>query len=132
METGNHRVVAKTGVGVEPFVEVVGGVEHIRKQKVEEGPQLVKVVLERSSCQEKTVRGLDLPDHGREFTLLVLNPVSLVYDHVLPVKLLKDRLLPKDHLVGGDNNIPASGHHYVTDKCISSLLVTLIEQIDDG
>ena len=90
METGNHRVVAKTGVGVEPFVKVVGGVEHIREQKVEEGPQLVKVVLERGSSQEETVGGLDLPDHGGEFTLLVLNPMRLVNDHVLPVKLLED------------------------------------------
>ena len=46
MESLDETVVAETGVGVEPLVEVLGGGEHLRKQEVQQRPQLVQVVLE--------------------------------------------------------------------------------------
>ena len=48
--------------------------------------------------------------------LLVLDPVSLVDDQVAPVELLEDGLLPDDHLVGGDADVPLPRQQHVTDQ----------------
>ena len=49
--------------------------------------------------------------------------MRLVDDHVLPVELLEDALLPQEHLVRGDDHVPSSGHHGVADELVASLLV---------
>ena len=40
-----------------------GGVEDVREEEVEQGPQLMEVVLERSAGQEEPVGGLELTDY---------------------------------------------------------------------
>ena len=84
----------------------------------------MKVVLQRGSGQQESVRRLDLTDNDGQFTLLVLDPVRLVDHHVLPGELLEHGLLAKDHLVAGHDNVPAPRHHHVADKRGPGLLVT--------
>ena len=124
MESSHEIVVAQAGVSIEPLVEILGAAEDFWKQKVEEGPEFMEIVLQWSSRQQESATCLDLPDHHREFALLILDPMSLVNDHVLPIKFLKHALLSEDHLVGGDADIPAAGHHDVPDEGIPRLLVT--------
>mmetsp|Transcript_34940 Transcript_34940/g.62429 ORF Transcript_34940/g.62429 Transcript_34940/m.62429 type:complete len:311 (-) Transcript_34940:802-1734(-) len=52
--------------------------------EVEQGPQLIQVVLERCPAEEDTVLGLDLPDVLRHLDGGVLDSVSLVQDNVVP------------------------------------------------
>ena len=60
-----------------------------------------------------------------------VSPVSLVNDHVFPVELLEDALLPEDHLVAGHAHIPAPGHHGVADESIPELsLVNMMRILD--
>lgn|SRR6218665_1376791 len=44
----------------------VGGVEHIGQKKVEQGPQLMQVILQWSSGQKQTVGRLKLPHNLRQ------------------------------------------------------------------
>ena len=99
MESCYETVITNPSVGVEPLIEIVSAVENIREEVIEKSSEFMEIVLERSSGQQKTVGCLDLSDDNRQFTLLILDPVSLVNHHVLPVELLEDNLLPEDHLV---------------------------------
>lgn len=57
MEPGHQAVVPQTFIHVEPLVEILGGTEHFGQQEVEQGPQLVEVVLKEGSQQEQEVEG---------------------------------------------------------------------------
>ena len=94
MESLDEGLVTEGVVGVEPLVEVVRAVEDLGQEEVEEGPELVEVVLERSPGEQQPVGGLDLPDDHAQLALLILDSVRLVNHHVLPVELLKHALLP--------------------------------------
>ena len=41
----------------------IGGGEDVREEEVEERPELVQVVLKRSTCQEESVRGGERAHH---------------------------------------------------------------------
>ena len=84
----------------------------------------MKIVLERCSSNQEAVGGFNFSDNHGKFTLLVLDPVSLINDHVLPVELLEHALLPENHLLGGDADVPASGHHDLADESVPGLLVS--------
>ena len=75
MKPLDQSVVAEALVGVEPLVKVLGRREHLGKEEVEKGPQLVEVVLERSSGQQQAVGRLQLSHHKRQLGLFVLDPV---------------------------------------------------------
>ena len=124
MESCYETVITNPSVGVEPLIEIVSFVENIREEVIEKSSEFMEIVLERSSGQQKTVGCLDLSDDNRQFTLLILDPVSLVNHHVLPVELLEDNLLPEDHLVRGDAHVRTAGHHDVSDEDIPGLLIT--------
>ena len=44
----------------------IGGVEDVGKQEVEEGPQLVEVVLERGASQQEAVSRLEVAHDERQ------------------------------------------------------------------
>ena len=71
---------ARVGEGsVEPLVERLDRVEHLRQREVEQSPQLGKVVLQRRSCKDETIAGVVvLRERLREFTLRVLHTVTLI------------------------------------------------------
>ena len=100
-------LLGRAGEG-EPSVKVLGGPKHIREQEVEECPELMQVVLERGSSDQEAIladkESHDLGQHG----IFVLDAVGLVNDDVVPGKLLEERLLKEDHLIGGDAHIKFS------------------------
>lgn len=55
MEPVNQGRVPKTTFSVEPVVKVFGGVENVRKKEVEEGPQLVQIILQWRPRQQESV-----------------------------------------------------------------------------
>lgn len=122
MKTLHKRVIAEAVVGVKPFVEVVRAFKDVGQEEVEQGPELVEVVLQRGSGEQKPVARFDLANDEGEFGLFVLDSVGLIDDHVLPVELLEDALLSDEHLVGGDDDVPTAGHHRVADELVPSFL----------
>ena len=122
VKTLNEVVVAEAAVGVEPLVEVFRAFKNVGKKEVQKRPELVEVVLQRRSSEQKTVGRFDLSNDERQFRLLVLDTVGLVDDHVLPVELLENALLSDQHFVRGHDNVPPTGHHCVSDELITSFL----------
>ena len=116
MQSGDQVFVFKTAVGIEPGIKVISVVEHIRQQEVEQGPQLVQVVLQGGARQQQAVGRLELSDNLRQLGLFILDPVGLVNDNVTPVELLQHRLLPDHHLIGSDAHVPVPGHQGVCDE----------------
>ena len=76
MQPLDQVLVSESVVGVEPFIEILGAVEDIGKQEIQKSPEFMKIVLERSSCDQKSVGCLDLSDDLGQFALLVLNPAK--------------------------------------------------------
>lgn len=73
---------------VEPLLEGAAALEDGWEQEVEESPELRELVLERGSSEEQPPRGhVVRVEHLRQFAVVVLHPVPLVHDHVLPADL---------------------------------------------
>mmetsp|Transcript_27928 Transcript_27928/g.26964 ORF Transcript_27928/g.26964 Transcript_27928/m.26964 type:complete len:446 (-) Transcript_27928:715-2052(-) len=99
------RVVLAEGF-VEPFLEFLAGGEDLGEQEVEEGPELTQVVLEGRPCEQDPMGGHVLLAEGEcELALLVLHPVALIHDDVLPGDLAEGGLVVEDVLVGGDDHM---------------------------
>ena len=62
----DKTVVSQTVLCAEPGVKVDWRVEDVREEEVEQGPELVEVVLERRSRQQETVGGLELTHDLRQ------------------------------------------------------------------
>lgn len=74
--------------GVEPLLESATALEDGGQQEVEQGPQLGQLVLQRRPGEQQAARGqvMCVQDLS-QLTVMVLHPVALVHDHVLPPKL---------------------------------------------
>jgi len=91
------------------YVETVGtvewdrGVKDVWQQQIQQGPQLVEVVLKRRAGEQEHVQARELPkDLGGE-GLVVLEAVGLVDNDVAPRNRRTEELLVgTDHLVGRD------------------------------
>mmetsp|Transcript_3100 Transcript_3100/g.7589 ORF Transcript_3100/g.7589 Transcript_3100/m.7589 type:complete len:224 (-) Transcript_3100:1642-2313(-) len=95
-----------------PIVERIRRVEDLRQDKVEKRPELLKVILDGRSRQEQPVPALvQAPQDLGELRVLVLEPVSLVDDDVLPVEGLQGLLVPHDHVVVGEQDVEGLGSH---------------------
>mmetsp|Transcript_15987 Transcript_15987/g.36869 ORF Transcript_15987/g.36869 Transcript_15987/m.36869 type:complete len:311 (+) Transcript_15987:781-1713(+) len=99
-------------VRIEPLVELFAVAKDFGQQKVQQGPKFMQIVLERCSGNQQTkVRVYQ--SHGlRQTGILVLDPMSLVNDQVLPGNLAKGSLLLQ--------------HGFVrANKCIEAVLALL-------
>mmetsp|Transcript_5634 Transcript_5634/g.14077 ORF Transcript_5634/g.14077 Transcript_5634/m.14077 type:complete len:265 (-) Transcript_5634:1604-2398(-) len=94
---------------VEPFVELLGGGEDVGEQEVQQGPQLVEVVLEGRSREEQPIGGPEAPDRGAEHAGVVLEPMGFVDHQVLPGELSEGLALRVAHLVSRHADVPLSG-----------------------
>ena len=73
---------------VEPLLERGDGLEDGGQQEVEQRPQLGQLVLQRRARQQESVRRVvRRVQHERQLAVVVLHPVALVDDHVLPAAL---------------------------------------------
>mmetsp|Transcript_55100 Transcript_55100/g.134885 ORF Transcript_55100/g.134885 Transcript_55100/m.134885 type:complete len:234 (+) Transcript_55100:3425-4126(+) len=92
--------------GIEPLLEVGVVPEDVRQQEVEQGPQLVEIVLERRSRDEEPVaRRNTLRQDLRELGLCVLHAVALIDDDVLPVDAGKEPLVAHHVLVRREQHV---------------------------
>lgn len=89
-------------VGVEPRLEDVEVVKDLRHDEVEQGPQLVQVVLQGRAGQQQPVGAVVGLEVAHQLAVGVLQPVPLVHHDVLPG--LPGQNLGVDHgdVVGGD------------------------------
>lgn len=88
---------------VEPLLEGAAALEDGWEQEVEEGPELRELVLERGPGEEQPPRGHIVGvEHLRQFAVVVLHPVPLVHNHVLPADLREREAQGWWELGGGD------------------------------
>ena len=90
---------------VEPLVELLGITKDFGKEEVEEGPQLVEVVLEGSTGDEDAMLRLHGTNDLAEGRILVLDAMGFIDDEVLPIDLPQWTLLLQNGLVGGNEHI---------------------------
>lgn len=72
---------------VEPLVEVVRRRENLRQKEVEQGPELMEIVLKRGARQQQAIATVKLAEPLRDLAVLILELVGLVDDDVFPLKL---------------------------------------------
>mgnify|MGYP001124650259 CR=1 FL=1 len=74
---------------VEPLVEVVAGRENLRQQKIQQGPELVEVVLQRGTGEQEPIPAIELAEALGDLTVFIFELVGLVDNDVLPFELEK-------------------------------------------
>ena len=93
-----------------PLIELTGVTEHFGEQKVEQSPELVKVVLKRRpGDQHAVVRRKRSKDDGKT-RIFILQAVRFVDDDVTPMKLLQRSLLLDDHFVRRHAHVETARH----------------------
>mmetsp|Transcript_29792 Transcript_29792/g.86850 ORF Transcript_29792/g.86850 Transcript_29792/m.86850 type:complete len:901 (-) Transcript_29792:738-3440(-) len=101
---GTALVLLTNVTEAEPGLEDREIVEDGRVDEVEEGPQLVKIVLDRGSRQQKAVGRVDLLEGGDEGASMILEALSLIDDEVgeslCPSDLIELGLIADGNLVG--------------------------------
>jgi len=70
---------------IEPFVEVGGWGKDFWKQKVQQRPKLMKVVLEWGSSEQQAISGVKLSKLLADLAFFVFELVGFVNDYVLPL-----------------------------------------------
>ncbi len=111
---------------------LLGRGEDIRQQKVQQGPELVQIVLQRRASQQQSVLGVQHTHGGTELTGLVLQAMRLVDDQIMPGDLGQRRFLQVDDFVRGDDNVPltlggAAGGLEQLGGDLSTLLLGAVE-----
>jgi hypothetical protein len=69
----------------EPFLELLMGVEELRHDKVEKGPQLCHRVLDRSTSQEESVSCIELKQYLPPSTQVIFYSLRLIENHIMPL-----------------------------------------------
>ena len=78
----------------EPLLEFFARREDFRKQEVKKSPKLGQVVLQRCTCQQKSMlRAILLAKGACKFRLGVPDAMALIDDNVLPLKLAESGLV---------------------------------------
>lgn len=111
VKLGDHILLGLVivNVEIEPFVELLGRGEDVREEEVEQGPQFMQIVLQRSSSQKETECCVETSDCLAKHGGLVLETVGLVNDQIAPGELLERPSFGVAHLVRGDTDIPLPG-----------------------
>ena len=89
----------------------------------------MKVVLERGSCQQKSVFGVKLSDSLGGLGIFIFDFVSLVDDNVLPLELHQCTHANSHTFKSGDADIKITRRDLILDDLVSALL--LGDEIDD-
>lgn len=74
-------------VFAEPFLELLVVVEKLRHDEVKQGPQFCHRVLDRCARQKKSVACVEAKKDLPTATCIVLDCLSLVKNHVVPLDL---------------------------------------------
>jgi hypothetical protein len=113
-------------LGLEPFVKVFARGEDVGKDKVEQSPELVEVVLQRcTGDQEASATGKGTDDLG-EKRVDILDTVGLVNGNVLPAELFQRRLFTQTHFVRRDEDVKLLGKNLVRNE-LGTLLLGALE-----
>ncbi|TFA99797.1 hypothetical protein CCMA1212_008205 [Trichoderma ghanense] len=89
----------------EPFTELVVGVKERRHDEVQQGPQLLHVVLDGGTRQQQAVSAVEAEQALPSGAGRALDGLGLVEDHVLPSHLLEVGHVGHDELVRGDADV---------------------------
>lgn len=76
MQLLDNNILIAT-LALKPIIKQRGISKHIRKQKVEQCPELMEVVLERRSGDKKTVTGVKYTDDLSQRRLFIFDSVGL-------------------------------------------------------
>lgn len=124
----SYRVEAVNQIRLHRLLEVgvkqVRALKHVRHQEVQQRPQFVEIVLQRRSRDQQSVFGGELTNRRAECARLVLDAMSLVDNHVLPIDRRQRRSLAENDLVARDAHVKASlpdlvVQHFGTVRAIS-------------
>mmetsp|Transcript_32858 Transcript_32858/g.77904 ORF Transcript_32858/g.77904 Transcript_32858/m.77904 type:complete len:460 (-) Transcript_32858:740-2119(-) len=127
------RLALAPDADAKPLVKLLAAREDLGQEEVEEGPQLVQVVLQRRPCDEEPVVCVHHPHHPGEDGVLVLDAVGLVDDDISPVELLEKVLLLDDHLKGSDTDIKLPRNKFHGLGPLPLLRVAMeLDRADDG
>ncbi len=74
---------------VEPVVEKFRIAEYFWQQEVEQGPQLMQIILERGPRQQQFALSTQFPHNLRKLTILIFNLMSLVDNNIVPFYLFQ-------------------------------------------
>ena len=87
-----HHLLSSHGEGgVEPLLESRAALEDGRQEEVEQGPELRQLVLQRGAREQHAAWSQVVRvQHLGELTVVVLHPMALVHDHVLPTELREE------------------------------------------
>ena len=99
----------------EPLLEHLGVVEHLRKEQVEQRPQLAEIVLQRRPREQQSTVAPELVQVARQSPLAIFQSLRLVDDDVLPVHLAELRAIAHDELVGGDEDVELELKHLLRE-----------------
>ena len=69
------------------------GTTHLRQQKIQEGPELPQLILERRSCEQQPPGSCEAIQILGQLALAVLHSLGFVYDDVLPVHLYQPNIM---------------------------------------
>mmetsp|Transcript_7352 Transcript_7352/g.21307 ORF Transcript_7352/g.21307 Transcript_7352/m.21307 type:complete len:234 (+) Transcript_7352:462-1163(+) len=112
----------------EPVIERVRRVENFREHEIQQTPKLLQIVLDRRSRQEQPVsRLIDSPENFRQLRVLVLQPVPLVDDDVLPLELGEELLVAHDHVIVGEKHVEGLCRHSVIPQLLPLLRLAVVE-----
>ena len=64
-----------------------GKIADLRKQKIEQTPELLQLILQRGSSQQQAPQGSEPVQVLSQLALPVLHALCLVNDHILPLNL---------------------------------------------
>lgn len=84
-----------------PLLELVVGVEELRHDEVEQGPEFRHCVLNRGSCQEELVSASEAQQCVPSLGLYVFDGLGFVQNDVLPLDSLESLLVRHCQLVAG-------------------------------
>mmetsp|Transcript_8203 Transcript_8203/g.23543 ORF Transcript_8203/g.23543 Transcript_8203/m.23543 type:complete len:508 (+) Transcript_8203:1325-2848(+) len=101
-----HVLAAAAEGSRKPVIKRADVAEHRRQHKVEQCPQLIDRVLDGGAGEEKAVpEAVVLPEDVRQLGLCVLQPVALVHDQQVVVKLAEVGLVADDKVVVRENDV---------------------------
>jgi len=72
---------------IKPFVKILRGTENVRKKEVQKTPELMDVVLERSTSQQESILRIKLSNSPWCLTIFIFNFMSFINYNIFPIEL---------------------------------------------
>lgn len=89
----------------EPFLEILLTAKYLRHQEMHKRPELHDIVLEGGPRQEESSLCVKAQERLPPLTLEVLNVLSFIQDHVVPLLPSECKVILNDKFVGGDAHV---------------------------